>query len=621
MLETPIPLEENSDAVGGRLQFFATAWKVSRAPKWSQNIVKRGYHWQWSCSPPQLTMPKLMVQNSVVTSLVEDLLLKGAIYEVPPQLCLLSRIFEVPKSDGTFRLVIDLTSLNKHIDSPSFMMTNHNTLRKILDIPSWVASIDIKDVFMHVPMRPNLHRFLGLSCHGKLYLFRTLPFGLTTAPRVFTFIMKHPLALLHALGIRAIVYLDDMFIWADSQSQARRSVRVAIQVLMVLGFRINLRKSVLEPSRSITWLGITWNSLSGTIIAPEHLVSHISRLACRMLQKKLVSRIKYEVFLGLLNFVGQICPQARLFSRPLFKPQLIASRLEDKIPKNIPQKLLAGLARWQNPSFLSVPSPCRATPPALTVWTDASRRAWGSYTSSDLSLSGTWTKEQALLHINQLEILAVHLTLQNLPPNQSFLIMSDNKTTVSAINKLGSKRENIQQMVEPLFHQVWRREQTISALYIRGSENVVADQLSRVLPVESEWQVPLGTFQALMALSGPLQVDLFASPVNHKLEKFAAPFPHPRASWVDAFTLEWNNFQAIYLFPPPNAMLRVVAKLRSFKGRALLVTPFRPTAPWYPWLVKKALLLQTPIQVYQVVQKKTMWHSPMHSAAWIGWIF
>ena len=41
------------------------------------------------------------------------MLKKRAIYEVPIQPCFLSRSFQVPKGDGSFRLVVDLTELNK----------------------------------------------------------------------------------------------------------------------------------------------------------------------------------------------------------------------------------------------------------------------------------------------------------------------------------------------------------------------------------------------------------------------------------------------------------------------------------------------------------------------------
>ena len=62
---------------------------------------------------------------------------------------------------------------------------------------------------------------------------------------------------------------------------------------------------------------------------------------------------------------------------------------------------------------------------------------------TDLSFSEKWSPIQSLMHINVLELLAVQLTLVRLPRCLSVLVMSDNKTTVAAINRLGSKSADI----------------------------------------------------------------------------------------------------------------------------------------------------------------------------------
>ena len=237
----------NDLGVGGRLQRFLPAWRLSKAPTWIIDIIKRGYHWAWMSSPPPLEIPHLQSQNTIISSLVEEMIRKGAIYQVPPQPSIVSRIFAAPKSDGTHRLVIDLTKLNNFIASPSFAITNQHSLKKIVDLPCWMASLDIKDAFLHVPVRPNLQKYLGLTCNNKLYFFKTLPFGLTTSPRIFTFLMRHPLALLHAAGVHAIVYLDDLCIWRDSPSQVQNSLAKSSALLTELGFFALLAKIPPSP--------------------------------------------------------------------------------------------------------------------------------------------------------------------------------------------------------------------------------------------------------------------------------------------------------------------------------------------------------------------------------------
>ena len=438
--------------------------------------------------PPILKYPHLVNQNQVVTQLVNEMQGKGAIYEVPFQPCLLSRIFGVPKSSGGYRLVIDLVNLNRFIESPPFAMTNHITLRKAIDLPSWMASLDIKDAFHHVSLRPNLHKFVALSCNKKLYFARTLPFGLTSSPMVFTYLMRHPLALLHQQKIRVIAYLDDLLVWGDSPDQVRCSVQTTIQVLTEHGFLLNWPKSAPTPTQTLKWLGIIWNSKTGMISVPPQLAQQIQNTVLKLLNDRRTSRNMFECLLGKITFASQISAKARLLAHSLYRSQILSNREQDTMIVDIPIDLLKALEQWRNPQFLLEPCPIRAPTPSLTVWSDASSKGWGAFTSTDKTFSGQWTPQEARLHINQQELFAVMLTLKRLPRRTSILVMSDNKTTVAAINRLGSNSPEIHRYAIPLFKLVWKRQQHITSLHIPGVKNVIADQLSRDEPVVSENQ-------------------------------------------------------------------------------------------------------------------------------------
>ena len=121
---------------------------------------------------------------------VQNLLDLGAIYEVPVKSCFLSRIFTVPKEPTGSRLILDVSALNEYIAIPTFTMSNHTALSQRLVAPAWLASLDLKDAYLHVPMRQNLHRFLALSCWGKLFFFRALTFGLAPAPWLFSMLIE-----------------------------------------------------------------------------------------------------------------------------------------------------------------------------------------------------------------------------------------------------------------------------------------------------------------------------------------------------------------------------------------------------------------------------------------------
>ena len=46
-----------------------------------------------------------------------------------------------------------------------------------------------------------------------------------------------------------------------------------------------------------------------------------------------------------------------------------------------------------------------------------------------------------------------------------------------------------------------------------------------------------------------MQIDLFATAENHQLPLYVAPNIDQKAVGVDAMSLDWNQWEVIYLFP------------------------------------------------------------------------
>ena len=84
-------------------------------------------------------------------------------------------------------------------------------------------------------------------------------FGLACAPWVFTKTLKPLTAQLRQLGMRLIVYIDDILILAESKELARDHVIGLVYLLENLG--IVITKCVLEPTQSVEFLGFSVNSV------------------------------------------------------------------------------------------------------------------------------------------------------------------------------------------------------------------------------------------------------------------------------------------------------------------------------------------------------------------------
>ena len=67
-------------------------------------------------------------------------------------------------------------------------------------------------IFLHLPVLPDHNKFLRFRYKDITYEFTVLPFGLSTAPRVFTRIVKALGAHLHGQEITTFMYLDDWLV-------------------------------------------------------------------------------------------------------------------------------------------------------------------------------------------------------------------------------------------------------------------------------------------------------------------------------------------------------------------------------------------------------------------------
>ena len=79
-----------------------------------------------------------------------------------------------------------------------------------------------------------------------------------------------------------------------------------------------------------------------------------------------------------------------------------------------------------------------------------------------------------------------------------------------------------------------------------------------------------GELLSLKKFSRILQNRPVRNSDESQMGEVRATFSHPRAWATDAFCLSWNQFRSIDLFPPPNVLPRVIAKLKKYKGHGVI---------------------------------------------------
>ena len=169
--------------VAGCLQPFWQVWARLGANPKVVSILKEGYVLPFNLKPPLVRDPMIIsgyadpLRNLYLRESVQNLLHKRAIemVRVRTSLAFYNRLFIVPKPNQKLRPVLDLSALNKFLNVKTFKMETPETIRISLQQGEWVTSLDFSDAYFHIPVHTRF--FQNLS-----YQFRSLPFGLSTAP-------------------------------------------------------------------------------------------------------------------------------------------------------------------------------------------------------------------------------------------------------------------------------------------------------------------------------------------------------------------------------------------------------------------------------------------------------
>ena len=204
-----------------------------------------GSHFIQGSHPFPAYCPDLM-RGKVLVGEVQSLLPKGAIELAPlPSPGFYSRLFVVMKASGAWRPVIDLSTMNLRVQQTSFKMETLQSVLLLVRPGGWMVSLDLKDAYLQVPMHPESHKFLRFMVEGKVYQFKALCFGLSTALQAFTRVMAPVSAILHRVGVRLRRYLDRQ----PASSSLELLGVLASMIELVPGGRLRMRSLQLALRR------------------------------------------------------------------------------------------------------------------------------------------------------------------------------------------------------------------------------------------------------------------------------------------------------------------------------------------------------------------------------------
>ena len=136
----------------------------------------------------------------------------------------LLRTLPGPQRGGHLSPVINLKNLNEWVTFQRFKMESMGTLRKLLKKNDWMVKVYLKYAYYTVhPIHPSHHSYLRFMVGQQHYQFTCLSSGLSCAPWVFTKVMKPIVIFLCSMGVRMIVYIDNILLMGGSDQDSDRS--------------------------------------------------------------------------------------------------------------------------------------------------------------------------------------------------------------------------------------------------------------------------------------------------------------------------------------------------------------------------------------------------------------
>ena len=217
------------------------------------------------------------------------------------RLCVMSVSSTKERWTKLMRPVINLRPFNHFVAFHHFKTEGIQVVKDMLQPNDWMVRIDLKDAYFSIPVHQEYQKYLRFIWGRKMYQFTCLPFGLSSAPRVFTKILRPIVGFFRSKGIRCVIYLDDLLLLAQMKETVKEHAVTVLTILKALRFLINYMKSSLVPQQEVTFLGFEIRSKHMELKLPQDKLVTIQKEVSNMLKQKLVSARSQAHLIGKMS--------------------------------------------------------------------------------------------------------------------------------------------------------------------------------------------------------------------------------------------------------------------------------------------------------------------------------
>ena len=587
---------DDYSSVKGRLRGALNFWNDIHAPQFILDVIEYGYKLPLLQIPPPFTArnnSSALEQPTFVESAINDLIINGCVTEVFEAPVIINPLSVSIQKSGKKRLILDLRHVNQFLYKCRFRCEDLSIAKEILNPGDFMFTFDLKSGYHHVEIFPEHRKYLSFawtfsSGRTRFFQFSVLPFGLSSAPYLFTKLLKPLVKKWRSEAKSIVVYLDDGLGAAADMNKAKIASLQVHADLLKSGFLPNEAKCVWDPTQVITWLGTVLNTSTSEISATCKRITSLQEDLAALLAissschpvRKLASVC--GKIISLRSCVGDV---SRLMSRNLFAVINTAPTWNSYV--RLSSEALAELNFWKSnvASLNGIPIwPIRHKPSKI-VYSDASGSACGSFIEFEGKMfHQNWSDFEKAQSSTFRELLAVSLSMKAFAESlkaQTVTWFTDNQNVVRIVNS-GSKTPSLQELAMDIHRSCLLNAVNIDMQWIPRDLNSVADDISKFIDYD-DYVINDTVFNALDDLWGPHTCDRFACSYNAKIQCFNSRFYQPGSSGVNAFSQDWSHHNN-WLCPPVYLTCRVIKHMELCSAQGTLIVPLWKSAHFWPIL-------------------------------------
>ena len=410
----------------------------------------------------------------------------------------ISRFGVIPKANqpGKWQLILDLSSpdgssVNDGVDpclcSMSYISVD-TAVAQILKLGknALLAKVDIEHVYRNIPVHCDDRHLLGMNWRGKIYIDSVLPFGLRSAPKIFSSVADalEWILLQHGVSL-SLHYLDDFLTaGAANSSQCRDNLDLIIAICEWLGIPLK-REKIDGPTTVLTLLGIELDTSCSELRLPAEKIFQLLDILESWKVKRHCQKRELLSLIGRLSHACKVVVAGRIFLRRMIETAKTARRLNHWVHLNAEFRSdlewwRTFLRHWNGRSMMSIHT--TAQTPDVTIFTDASG-SWGCGAAwGERWLQVQWMDTWVSASLAVKELLPVVLAVATWGSqwqHKHLKVFCDNMAVVQIVNAQNCRDPALLHLLRCLHFFTAMLDIRIRLEHVEGEKNVIADAISR----------------------------------------------------------------------------------------------------------------------------------------------